>query len=124
MASVALALVFTWPILVDGWVQTDRGLDQVRFFEDHRPSGQDGWSHDFLDREDGLDQFRGARPRLKSFEQPRPDPGPPNEMAADLGQPGVVAAGDDVNAVEIQFLKLPQQLVRQASRLDQPSATA
>src|SRR5712691_5494734 len=85
-ASVAPALVFTSPILVDGRLERDPGLDQVRFLEDHDSGGQRRWRDDFLDGEDRLDQFRGGRARLKSLDQSRPDPGPPNEATPDLGQ--------------------------------------
>src|SRR5712692_2460393 len=74
-ASAAPALVFTSPILVDGRLGPDPGLDQVRFLEDHHSGGQRRWRDDFLDGEDRLDQFRGGRARLKSLEQSRPDPG-------------------------------------------------
>jgi hypothetical protein len=124
MPSVALGFAFTWPILVDGYVEPGPGLDQVRFLEDHGPGRQGRWRDDFLNGENGLDQFRGARPRLKSLQQPRPDPGPPNQMVSDLLQPGVVAAGNDPHAVEVQFLELPEQLIRQPARLNQHGATA
>src|SRR4029077_19936919 len=40
MPSVALGFAFTWPILVDGYVEPAPGLDQVRFLEDHGPGRQ------------------------------------------------------------------------------------
>src|SRR6266851_7210689 len=106
-----------------GMLNPAAGLDQVRFLEDHGPGRQRRWRDDFLNGENGLDQLRGARPRLKSLQQPRPDPGPPNQVVPNLFQSGVVATGNDPHAVEVQFLELPEQLVGQPARLSQQGAT-
>src|SRR3979490_2585124 len=89
-ASVALGFVFTSPILVDGVRDPAAPLCEVRFLEDHGPMQHRRWRDDFLDGENGLDQFRRAGPRLESLEQSDPDSGPPNQVVADLGQPGVI----------------------------------
>src|SRR6202035_2350475 len=77
-ASVALVFDCTSPILLDG-----RG-------------------DDFLNRKDGVDQFRGRRSRLEPREKPRSQPRPSLQLTQDLGQPGLVAAGDGLHAIEVQ----------------------
>src|ERR1700682_5019642 len=79
---------------------------------------------DFLDQKDGLDQFRGPRSRLEPLEEPRSQPRPSLQLTADLGQPGIVGAGDDPHAIEVQLLELPEQFVGKAAWLGQPGPTA
>src|SRR4030088_1255190 len=88
-------------------------LNQACFLEDHGSVRQRWRRNEFLDRENRLDQFRRARPRLESLQQPGPDSRTPNQVVADLGQPRVIAARNDPNAVKVQFLELPKELVGQ-----------
>src|SRR5207302_7955928 len=83
-----------------------------------------GRGDDLLNGEDRFDQFGGAHPGLKAFDQPAPDAAQTNQMRPQVGESRLVAIRYLAHIVKVQLLELVQQPVGEPSRLGQAGQVA